>query len=94
MDEGDGVAGVGQQVVLNANLEKVGHREVLGRHLGIPTSFFTYQEKGVRFLREKVGHKVLGRHLGIPTKFKCVRLLLIYKNILSDKIFMANFLNF
>ena len=40
MDEGDGVAGVGQQVVLNANLEKVGHREVLGRHLGIPTSFF------------------------------------------------------
>ena len=56
MDEGDGVAGVGQQVVLNANLEKVGHREVLGRHLGIPTSFFTYQEKGVRFLREKVGH--------------------------------------
>ena len=61
MDEGDGVAGVGQQVVLNANLEKVGHREVLGRHLGI------------------------------PTKFQCVRLLLIYKNILSDKIFMANF---
>jgi hypothetical protein len=31
--EGDGVAGVGQQVVLNTDLQEVGDGEVLGRHL-------------------------------------------------------------
>jgi hypothetical protein len=37
--EGHGIAGVGQEVVLNADLEEVRHREVLSRHLLFQEAF-------------------------------------------------------